>query len=102
MAHSPKKAWLVLETGEVYPGTAFGAPGESAGELIFNTGMSGYVEVLSDPSYTGQVVVMTNPHIGNYGVQDGDSGALRTSSEVLDRRDRHRAELEPPSRPDEI
>jgi carbamoyl-phosphate synthase small subunit len=64
-----EKAWLAVESGEVYEGLSAGARGETSGELVFNTGMTGYVEVLTDPSYFGQIVVMTQPHIGNYGVQ---------------------------------
>ncbi|MCY2928224.1 MAG: glutamine-hydrolyzing carbamoyl-phosphate synthase small subunit [Planctomycetota bacterium] len=59
---------LALQDGTVFTGTGFGAPGTSEGEVVFNTGMSGYQEVLTDPSYTGQIVTMTYPLIGNYGV----------------------------------
>ena len=59
---------LVLEDGTAYRGEAIGRPGTSFGEIVFNTAMSGYQEVLTDPSYTGQIVVMTAAHIGNYGV----------------------------------
>jgi carbamoyl-phosphate synthase small subunit len=65
-------AALVLENGSAFRGTAFGAEGESFGEAVFNTGMAGYQEVLTDPSYAGQIVVMTSPHQGNYGVNDED------------------------------
>jgi len=75
----PRSAWLILETGEVFQGTAFGASGESFGEVVFNTGTTGYVEVVTDPSYTGQIVVMTQPHIGNYGVQPEDFESSRPS-----------------------
>jgi carbamoyl-phosphate synthase small subunit len=57
-------AALVLEDGNMFRGTAFGAEGESFGEAVFNTGMAGYQEVLTDPSYAGQIVVMTSPHQG--------------------------------------
>lgn len=67
------KALLVLEDGRCFPGRSFGAPGERFGEVVFNTGMTGYQEVLSDPSYKGQIVAMTYPLIGNYGVNDLDS-----------------------------
>jgi carbamoyl-phosphate synthase small subunit len=70
-------ALLALEDGTVFPGTGFGAPGESFGEAVFNTGMAGYQEVLTDPSYAGQVVVMTAPHQGNYGVNDEDPESWR-------------------------
>ena len=74
-----KPCFLVLEDGTAYAGEAFGAIPPLVedlslehqipfGEVVFNTGMSGYVEIATDPSYTGQMVVMTYPHIGNYGV----------------------------------
>src|SRR5437016_7818258 len=63
-------AKLALEDGTVYAGRAFGAPGTRFGEVVFNTSMTGYQEVLTDPSYRGQIVVMTQPHIGNYGTSD--------------------------------
>jgi carbamoyl-phosphate synthase small subunit len=66
------EALLALEDGTAFRGEAFGAAGESVGEIVFNTGMSGYQEVLTDPSYAGQIVVMTAPHVGNYGVNDED------------------------------
>lgn len=65
-------AILVLEDGRSFRGRSFGAPGERVGEVVFNTGMTGYQEILSDPSYCGQHVVMTAPHIGNTGVNDFD------------------------------
>jgi carbamoyl-phosphate synthase small subunit len=69
------KATLALENGVWYEGEAAGAPGEAAGEVVFNTSMTGYQEVLTDPSYAGQIVTMTAPEIGNYGVaeEDGES-----------------------------
>jgi len=71
-------AKLALEDGTVYTGTAFGAAGETFGEVCFNTSMTGYQEILTDPSYCGQIVTMTYPHIGNYGVnpEDVESGKL--------------------------
>jgi carbamoyl-phosphate synthase small subunit len=63
---------LALEDGTVFPGYACGASGEASGELCFNTSMSGYQEILTDPSYAGQIVTMTMPHIGNYGVNGAD------------------------------
>jgi carbamoyl-phosphate synthase small subunit len=66
-------AWLVLEDGRVFPGKAFGALRERAGEVVFNTAMTGYQEILTDPSYAGQIVVMTYPLIGNYGITYEDS-----------------------------
>jgi carbamoyl-phosphate synthase small subunit len=68
---------LVTADGEVFAGQAVGAEGVSTGEAVFNTSMTGYQEILTDPSYAGQVVVMTSPHIGNYGVTESDSQALR-------------------------
>src|SRR5436309_5194685 len=65
-------AKLVLENGTVFSGESFGAEGESAGEAVFNTSMTGYQEILSDPSYCGQIVAMTYPLIGNYGVNPDD------------------------------
>ncbi|MCC6144176.1 MAG: glutamine-hydrolyzing carbamoyl-phosphate synthase small subunit [Candidatus Hydrogenedentes bacterium] len=66
------KALLALENGMVFEGRSVGADGESGGELVFNTSMSGYQEILTDPSYAGQIVTMTYPHIGNYGVNLDD------------------------------
>ena len=67
------KAVLALEDGHVFEGRSVGAPGESTGELVFNTSMTGYQEILTDPSYAGQVVTMTYVHIGNYGVNEEDA-----------------------------
>jgi carbamoyl-phosphate synthase small subunit len=61
-------AKLALEDGTIFTGTAFGATGEVDGEVCFNTSMTGYQEILTDPSYRGQIVCMTYPEIGNYGV----------------------------------
>ncbi len=66
------KAILALEDGTVFTGTAFGAAGERCGEIVFNTSMTGYQEILTDPSYKGQIVTMTYPLIGNYGINDAD------------------------------
>jgi carbamoyl-phosphate synthase small subunit len=65
-------AILILEDGNVFHGKAFGKTGTTTGEICFNTGMTGYQEVFTDPSYFGQVVIMNNVHIGNYGVKDVD------------------------------
>ena len=65
-------AILYLEDGRFFSGFSFGASGETSGELCFNTGMTGYQEVLTDPSYCRQIVTMTCPHIGNYGINDED------------------------------
>jgi carbamoyl-phosphate synthase small subunit len=67
------KALIALEDGRIFEGKSFGAGGECYGEVVFNTGMTGYQEVLTDPSYKGQIVTMTYPLIGNYGVNDEDS-----------------------------
>ena len=67
-----KQAILVLEDGTTCTGKAFGAIGTTGGEICFNTGMTGYQEVFTDPSYYGQVLIMNNVHIGNYGVKDAD------------------------------
>ena len=71
------KAQLVLEDGRVFEGEAFGASGTRVGEVCFNTSMTGYQEVLTDPSYYGQIVAMTYPLIGNYGVNDADDESAR-------------------------
>jgi carbamoyl-phosphate synthase small subunit len=65
-------AWLLLEDGTLLKGKSFGARGTSGGEICFNTGMTGYQEVFTDPSYTGQVLIMNNAYIGNYGVRNTD------------------------------
>lgn len=67
-----KKATLVIEDGTVFEGSSFGAEGEAYGEVVFNTSMTGYQEILTDPSYNGQIVTMTYPEIGNYGVNPED------------------------------
>jgi len=70
-------ALLVLEDGSAFRGTGFGAEGETFGEAVFNTGMTGYQEVLTDPSYAGQIVTMTSPQQGNYGVNAEDPESAR-------------------------
>ncbi len=67
-----KRAMLALADGRIFEGRSFGAEGETTGEVVFNTSMAGYQEVLTDPSYKGQIVTMTCPLIGNYGVNDED------------------------------
>ncbi len=67
-----RPAKLVIEDGTVYEGRSFGAEGETAAEIVFNTSMTGYQEILSDPSYAGQMIVMTYPHIGNVGINEAD------------------------------
>ncbi len=71
------RALLALEDGTLFDGESFGAEGEVGGEVVFNTSMSGYQEVLTDPSYSGQLVAMTYPQIGNYGVNDADAESER-------------------------
>ncbi len=72
-----KSAILALADGSVFEGTAFGAPGEATGEVVFNTSMTGYQEILTDPSYVGQMVCMTYPEQGNYGVNAADEESAR-------------------------
>jgi len=76
-AAAPRPAILVLEDGVAFCGTSFGADGESFGEMVFNTAMTGYQETLTDPSYCRQIVAMTAPHIGNTGINDEDSESRR-------------------------
>ena len=70
MEENGARAWLALENGLVVEGRSVGASGEVSGDLVFNTAMTGYQEILTDPSYAGQGVVMTYPLIGNYGIAD--------------------------------
>ena len=79
-------AILALEDGRIFPGFSIGAPGNSIGEICFNTSMSGYQEVLTDPSYRGQIVTMTYPLIGNYGtgVEDGESDVPQVNGFVIE------------------
>jgi carbamoyl-phosphate synthase small subunit len=77
MTKTSPDAMLVLEDGTTLRGEGFGAYGESFGEMVFNTGMTGYQETLTDPSYCGQIVAMTAPHIGNTGVNDEDPESHR-------------------------
>jgi carbamoyl-phosphate synthase small subunit len=79
------EALLALEDGTAFRGRALGAEGETFGEVVFNTGMSGYQEVLTDPSYARQIVVMTSPHQGNYGINDEDpeSGGVQVAGFVV-------------------
>ncbi len=81
----PTRAKLVLENGSVYKGTAFGNIGEATGEVVFNTSLTGYQEILTDPSYAGQMVVMTYPLIGNYGINptDNESGKIWASAFIV-------------------
>ena len=77
------EAVLALEDGKVFRGRGYGAPGERFGEVVFNTSLSGYQEILTDPSYAGQIVVLTYPHIGNYGTNPLDSEAGHPYAEGL-------------------
>ncbi|MBF0216796.1 MAG: glutamine-hydrolyzing carbamoyl-phosphate synthase small subunit [Candidatus Omnitrophica bacterium] len=77
MSEVRKKAKIALEDGRVFEGLSFGADGERYGEVVFNTSMSGYQEILTDPSYKGQIVLMTYPLIGNYGVNKNDAESAR-------------------------
>lgn len=90
MAANLPPAKLALEDGTVYPGLSFGAAGEVEGEVCFNTSMTGYQEILTDPSYRGQIVTMTYPEIGNYGVnaEDVESGRPWLSGFVVRERSR--------------
>ncbi|MDP4537122.1 glutamine-hydrolyzing carbamoyl-phosphate synthase small subunit [Alkalimonas collagenimarina] len=80
-------ALLVLEDGSVFHGTAIGAEGVSVGEVVFNTSMTGYQEILTDPSYAEQMVTLTNPHIGNTGTNDEDEESSRIWAKGLIIRD---------------
>lgn len=77
------KAYLILEDGHVFPGTAIGAENEIISEIVFNTSMTGYLEILTDPSYAGQAVAMTYPLIGNYGVCPKDMESERPWPDAL-------------------
>ena len=80
-----KKAYLLLADGMMIEGTAIGHPGTTGGEICFNTGMTGYQEVLTDPSYRGQMVTMTYPLIGSYGVngEDIESDRVQVSAFIM-------------------
>jgi len=77
------EAILALEDGRVFQGRGYGAPGERFGEVVFNTSLTGYQEILTDPSYAGQIVVLTYPHIGNYGTNPLDCESARPYAEGL-------------------
>jgi len=79
----PYDAAVALEDGSVFFGYSFGAPGTATGEVVFNTSMTGYQEILSDPSYKGQIVTMTYPLIGNYGVNPEDMESERPQAEAF-------------------
>lgn len=80
-------ALLVLEDGAVFAGTSCGAPGEAFGEICFNTSLEGYLEIATDPSYAGQIVVLTYPQVGNYGVNADDAQAQHPALRALVVRD---------------
>ena len=80
------KALLVLADGMVFEGTGFGAEGETIGEVVFNTSMTGYQEILTDSSYKGQIVTMTYTQIGNYGINEEDiesSGGIKAEGFIV-------------------
>jgi len=77
------QALLALEDGKVYAGTSCGAEGECYGEVVFNTSITGYQEIFTDPSYAGQIVILTHPQIGNYGTNPDDNEATRPYIEGL-------------------
>ena len=78
-----ESAVLALEDGTVFEGRSFGAPAERSGEVVFNTAITGYQEIFTDPSYTGQIVVLTHPQIGNYGTAIADNESLKPCIEGL-------------------
>ena len=85
------KALLALEDGRAFACRSFTGPGEACGEVVFNTGMSGYQEILTDPSYCGQMVAMTYPLIGNYGVnpEDVESHRIQVAAFLVREYQRH-------------
>ena len=94
------KAKLILENGQVFEGRAFGHIATCVGEVVFNTGMTGYQEILTDPSYYGQMVTMTYPLIGNYGInlEDNESQTAKVRGFIVRERcddsSNFRAEIE--------
>jgi len=81
--HDSAEALIALEDGRIFRGRSFGARGECCGEAVFNTSMTGYQEILTDPSYASQIVTMTYPHIGNYGVNPEDVESARIQVRAL-------------------
>ena len=77
------QATLALEDGRIFTGEGYGAPGECLGEVVFNTSLTGYQEIATDPSYAGQIVVLTNPQIGNYGTNQADNESAKPYIEGL-------------------
>ena len=94
------QAVLALEDGRIFRGEGYGAKGECSGEVVFNTSLTGYQEIFTDPSYAGQIVVLTNPQIGNYGTNAADNEAARPFIEGPDhtRVFAHQLELAFPNR----
>src|SRR5210317_1476039 len=82
-----QSAILALEDGSIFRGVSIGAEGESAGEVVFNTSMTGYQEILTDPSYCRQIITLTYPHIGNVGANDDDQESLHVHAAGLVVRD---------------
>ena len=80
-----QKALLALADGSVFYGESIGAEGQTVGEVVFNTAMTGYQEILSDPSYSQQIVTLTYPHIGNVGItsEDAESSKLAASGLII-------------------
>ena len=80
-----KKATLILQNGTIFHGNLLGSYGETSGEICFNTGMTGYQEILTDPSYSGQLITMTYPHIGNYGInyEDIESNKIQAAGLII-------------------
>src|SRR3970282_901630 len=79
---SERRAYLALADGPLFPGRAFGARSAAVGEVVFTTGMTGYQEVLTDPSYCGQIVTMTAPQIGNTGINEEDPESVDDAPQV--------------------
>src|ERR1700678_4095117 len=77
------QAFLALEDGRIFRGESYGAKRECFGEVVFNTALTGYQEIFTDPSYAGQIIVLTNPQIGNYGTAEGDNEARHPYIEGL-------------------
>src|ERR1700722_9768069 len=77
------QAFLALEDGRIFRGESYGAKRECFGEVVFNTALTGYQEIFTDPSYAGQIVILTNPQIGNYGTNAADDEAARPYIEGL-------------------
>ena len=94
--HAP--ALLALADGTVFSGTSIGAAGETVGEVVFNTALTGYQEILTDPSYCRQIVTLTYPHIGNYGINAEDVESAKVHAAGLVIRDLPLRALELPQR----